>query len=253
MIFIFLSVNSFAVLAENDDVLNSHESDPPLINYSLENHLPDKLIKVKNERRDPYFSIAVNQNINLGDEIDLAWSLSNSIRVNLSIYQNQTTSNFITDINRLAPISNNKSFNTFTSPTAILDANRNISGYKFGITSEIGIGNNYKLNLNFNYGQLEDANLVGFNNNEINTSSFALGIRNAKFGASLNTDVFLEDNVDFRDHSRLGIELDWHFSDDTTLSFGTKQRLNSNSYLDNSNSLDNLTGDVQYIKFKHNL
>jgi hypothetical protein len=65
--------------------------------------------------------------------------------------------------------------------------------------------------------------------------------------------MYLEENIDLKDHSRLGLELDWYLSDDTTLSFGTKQRLNSDSYLDRSNSIDNLTGDVQYIKFQHNL
>ena len=114
------------------------------------------------------------------------------------------------------------------------------------------MGNNYILNIDFDYGQLADADLVGFNSPEVNTSSFALGFRKAKFGASLLSDSYLEENVGLINSTRLGFELDWYFSDHTTISFGSKQRINNNQN-NISNSLDSLTGDVQYIKFQHNL
>ena len=64
-------------------------------------------------------------------------------------------------------------------------------------------------------------------------------------------DIFLEDNTDFMQNSSYGLELDWYFSDDTTFSVGTKQRINSS--IKQENSLDSLTGNIQYIKFQHNL
>jgi len=243
------------VLAEDGGALNYDKFDSQYLVPTPAEH-NDDWINIKSSPKTPVFSVIKNQDITFGDELALAWNLSNFLSVNLSIFDSPTTNSYIANI---APnpfnqnISLNKSLNTLSRQQPLLDVNRNLSGYKLGVSSEMGIGNDYKLNIKFNYGQLEEANLVGFNSNEINTTSFTLGIRKAKFGASINTDTYLEDNVHLIDHSRLGLELDWHFSDDTTISFGAKQRLNSNSYLDQSNSLDNLTGDVQYIKFKHNL
>ena len=255
LIFLLFAINSLGVLAEDGGALNSDKFNSQYLEPTSTKH-KDDWIKIKSSLKTPIFSVVKNQDLTLGDELALAWSLSNSLSVNLSVFDTPTTNNYIANI-AANPfnqnISQNKSLNALPLQQPLLDVNRNLSGYKLGVSSEMGIGNDYKLNIKFNYGQLEEANLAGFNSNEINTTSFTLGIRKAKFGASINTDTYLEDNVDLVDHSRLGLELDWHFSDDTTISFGTKQRLNSSSYLDQSNSLDNLTGDVQYIKFKHNL
>ena len=253
LIFILFSINSLAVLAEDSDALNYEKFDSHFLELTPAEQSGD-WIKIKSNPKTPIFSIVKNQDLTFGDELALAWNLSNSLSVNLSIFDTPTN-NITNDTPNLFSqnINQNKSINALSLQQPFLDVNRNLSGYKLGVSSEMGIGNNYKLNIKFNYGQLEDANLAGFNSREINTTSFTLGIRKAKFGASINSDSYLEDNVDLVDHSRLGLEFDWHFSDDTTISFGTKQRLNSNSYLDQSNSLDNLTGDVQYIKFKHNL
>ncbi|MBL4661928.1 MAG: hypothetical protein JKY19_16335 [Alcanivoracaceae bacterium] len=254
LIFILFAINSLSVLAEDGGALNYDKFDSQYLE-STPIRYNDDWIKIKSSPKTPVFSVLKNQDITFGDELAIAWNLSNFLSVNLSVFDTPTN-NYIANVTPNPfnqNISQNKSLNTLTIQQPLLDVNRNLSGYKLGVSSEMGIGNNYKLNIKFNYGQLEEANLAGFNSNEINTTSFTLGIRKAKFGASINTDSYLEDNVDLIDHSRLGLEFDWHFSDDTTISFGTKQRLNSNSYLDRSHSLDSLTGDVQYIKFKHNL
>ncbi|HHL31590.1 MAG TPA: hypothetical protein ENJ41_03320 [Oceanospirillales bacterium] len=259
LVFILFSLNGLRALADDGSASNFRVYDPNPLSSFLYDDPQHDWIKTQNNDKNHFFSLEKNQDITYGEQFAIAWNLSNSFSINLSVFENQLNSNYRSNANRnvftpsavgfqskslIAPVS---------QPQAIIDVNRSISGYKLGISSEFGIGHNYKLNFNFDYGQLEDANLIGFNSNEINTSSFAFGIRNKKFGASLNTDIFLENNVDLKEHSRLGLELDWHFSDYTTISVGTKQRLNNSSYLNQSDTLDNLTGNVQYIKFKHNL
>ena len=221
----------------------------------LANNLDNKEIQyndwIKTENNHS-FSLETNKDVTFGDELSLAWSLSSFLTVNLSVFESQSNNNF-KENSILSSFNSGRNKSLIQPQSKPLDVNRNITSYKLGLSSALGLGSNYTLNINFDYGQLADADLVGFNSSEVNTTSFALGIRKAKFGASLNTDMYLEDNIDLKDHSRLGLELDWYLSDDTTLSFGTKQRLNSDSYIDRSNSIDNLTGNVQYIKFQHNL
>lgn len=220
-------------------------------------NINDDWISANPKQNPPIFSLKSNKDIDFGNEVAIGWNLSNSIMINLSLFENRVNSNTSSNDNK-TPYSYSKNFikgyqkiaTQYQTPT--LEANRNISGYKFGISSKFGMGNNYILNIDFDYGQLADADLVGFNSPEVNTSSFALGFRKAKFGASLLSDSYLEENVDLINSTRLGFELDWHFSDHTTISFGSKQRINNNQK-NVSNSLDSLTGDVQYIKFQHNL
>ncbi len=262
-----LSVND--AHAEGNGVLNFNNFYTPysnnagIINPSI-NLAPnsgDDWIKIKSSENN-LFSVAKNQDLTFGEELAIAWNLSDSLSVNLSVFENQLSNNYTASNDQagLAGVNNrlgfnknlvNKSINDLSAQQPVLDANRNLTGYKLGISSQLGLGNDYKLNINFDYGQVEGANLEGFQNRDINTTSFALGIRKAKFGASLNTDMYLQEDVDLIDRSRLGLEFDWHFSDDTSISFGTKQRLNKNT--NRASTLDSITGNVQYIKFKHNL
>lgn len=207
-----------------------------------------------NSQDSSFFTLEANK-LNISrDELAFAWNFSDSLKINLSIFENFSNDNYVSNTNQQYTNNNfTKSLSKLATqlqrPT--LDTNRNISGYKFGISSEFGMGNNYTLNIGFDYGQLEDADIVGFNTSDVNTSTFELGFRKSKFGASVLTDTYNENNTDDIDYARLGFELDWYFSDDTIISFGSKQRVNSNS--NNSGSLETLTGDIQYIKFQHNL
>ncbi|MCF6320012.1 MAG: hypothetical protein L3J83_12195 [Proteobacteria bacterium] len=218
-------------------------------------------ISANHKDNTPVFTLKANKNTDFGNEVAFAWNLSDSIVINLNLFESQLNLNTTSRHNAI-PQNYNKNLNknpskNFGKPTTpyqtpSFDTNSNISGYNFGISSKFGMGNNTVLNIDFNYGQLVDVNSAEFTNPDVNTSSFALGFRKAKFGASFQTDSFLENNIDVIDNTRLGIELDWYFSDDTTISFGSKQRINSKQ-ANGPNSLDSLTGDVQYIKFQHNL
>jgi len=229
------------------------------IKLSVEN---DDWINTQVNSKPNKYSVSTDKNLTFGNEISFAWNFTDSLKINLNVFDNQLQDGSINSLdspNKVFGESSNKSIpldggfsNEINSGVFGNEINRGVSGYKFGISSELGIGDNYKLGLNLDYGQLEGADLVGFNSDEIATTSFALGIRKSKFGASLNTDIYIEDDIDVFDTSRLGFEIDWHFSDETKISLGSKQRIN-NTISESNNSLNGLTGNVQYIKFQHNL
>lgn len=253
---VLLTFISYSALAENENVISFVKNNIQVNENNLDFN-NDDWIKVKGSKDKNNLSIIHNKKSIFGNELGIAWNISEFISVNFNVFENQSTTNFnafpTTFNSRRIPSKSLNYASKSLSQVNTLNGNERIFGYKFGLSSKLGLGRNYKLNINFDYGLLDGADLVGFNSNEINTSSFELGIRNNKFGASLNTDIFIEDSNQFNTNSRLGFELDWHFSDVTTLSFGSKQRINTNSFNNQSNSLESLTGDIQYIKFKHNL
>jgi hypothetical protein len=231
------------------------------INYSFERN-SFKMYKESNDTRLyeslSYVSLFDNINeynfnisSNPNEKLNFFWQNSPLFSVHFNIFENQyidTNAELQDSILKSKQLILSKGF----SLSNIDSINRNITGYKIGLSSELGLGNNFMLDLNFDIGQLDGADLIGFNNKEINTTSFALGIRKSNFGASINTDIFLEDLEANLEQSRLGFEIDWHFSNDGKLSFGSKKTMgDTKSY--QSNSIDDITGDVQYIKFQHNL
>lgn len=237
-------------LAQDLSILNNE--DPQLISYKLVENQNNDWISVNSITSESQFTWSSNTTDILSEEIALAWNFKDFLSVNINVFENKYTSGF--DGTKHHYISNNKSFNKSLSlqqPSSSLDINRRLIGYKFGVSSELELGEEYKLDINLDYGQLAGADLAGFTSNEVNTSSFELGIRTNKFGASFNTDLYHEKNIDLMQNSRLGLELDWYFSKDTTFSVGSKQRVNDK--VSQSNYLDSLTGNVQYIKFQHNL
>lgn len=271
LVFILLSMVSLSVMSANStdnlmaidsnsfslSQISNDDSNNYSLNYNLSNnkiHLAaenDDWINAQTNRQEDNYSISTDQNLSFGNEISFAWNFSKFLKINLNVFENQFQDNSYTSIDSFSEYFGG-ALNKSTTQDISNEINRSITGYKFGISSELGLGNNYKLDLNLDYGQLEGADLVGFNSDEISTTSFALGIRKSKFGASVNTDIFLEENIDIMESSRLGFEIDWYFSDETKISLGSKQRMN-NTTTDTNNSLDSLTGNVQYIKFQHNL
>jgi hypothetical protein len=240
--------NGLITHAADDFNLNLTPKKNKSISYSA---MDSDWINVTSNFQKPSFTLKTNNDITFGDEIAFAWNLSDSLSLNLSVFENQT--NNLLESQNESLINQQKSYSKLITPKPSLEVNKNLSGYKFGISSKLDMGKSYVVNINLDYGQLEEANLAGFYNSKVNTSSFELGIRKSKFGASLLTDSYLENNTDILDNTRIGFEFDWYFSDNTIISFGSKQRYNSKSSIKQSNSLDNLTGNVQYIKFQRNL
>ena len=264
-LFGFLNYNVFA-LAETD-VVSFFVDNESMLDYSSiassESHsqyLNSQLNRDWIKTNPNYFNndkhihaIVQNNSFTSGRKLAFEWDLSNYFSLNLSVFENQVqfASNYNPSAYTSLPSFNKSSA---SSVATVNNTHRNLRGYSFGVSSEVDLWQNYKLDINFDYGLLNGADLVGFSNNEINTTSFALGIRKAKFGATVNTDVYLQDNVNLYNSSRLGLELDWHFNDDSKISIGTKTRLSDIKQTpNNQNSLESITGNVRYIKFEHNL
>jgi len=273
LVFILLSLVSLSVISADTNNPNNlitmqpnnlafsqttkNELQFPTLNYNLRSnkiHLSsenDNWIYTQANKQQNNYNISTNKNLSFGNEVSFAWNFTKFLKLNLNIFENKFQDNSLESIGNFnknqGGVSNKSGTQDFTN-----EINRSISGYKFGISSELGLGSNFKLDLNLDYGQLEGADLVGFNSEEISTTSFALGIRKSKFGASVNTDIYLEENINLMESSRVGFEIDWYFSDETKISLGSKQRIN-NTTNNTNNSIDSLTGNVQYIKFQHNL
>lgn len=238
--------------ANDEDSLNFQKIDPQLINYHLQEDEDDDWIKTNTSQPKKFFSLSSQRTNSFRDEVEMAWSFSNLFSINVNLFEDGNYKNYFNLPSQSIPTrSLNKSASRSLQPT--LDANTRLKGYKVGLSSDFGIGNELKLGINIDYGKLNGANLIGFNTNNVNMSSFALGIKNKKFGASLITDSVIENNNFLSDQARMGIEIDWHLSENTTFSFGTKQQIKNNNTSTQTTNFDNLSGNVQYIKFQHNL
>lgn len=193
-----------------------------------------------------------NMHLNADENLQFAWEVIDGLSINFNVFEdtvnfNNSNRNFITNSD------NNSLVNYQALDNSHLhnSINRQVSGYTFGVESELGLGKGYKLGLNVDIGQIYGADLLGFGHKEISTTSFGVGIRNSSFGASVNTDIYLENREANLNQSSLGFELDWHFSEKGKLSFGSKKPIEEQN--PSNSSIDDFTGNVQYIKFQHNL
>ena len=252
LLLLALTLLSMLANANDEDSLNFQRIDPQLINYSLQENKGDEWIKTSISQPSKFFSLSSQNTNTFRDEVEMAWSFSKLFSININLFEDGNYKNYFNlPSQSIATRSINKSASRSFQPT--LDANTRLQGYKIGLSSDFGLGNELKLGINLDYGKLNGANLIGFNTDNINTSSFALGIKSKKFGASLITDSIIENNNFLTNQARMGIEIDWHFSENTTFSFGTKQQINNNNTSAQSTNFDNLSGNVQYMKFQHNL
>ena len=238
--------------AKDGDSLNFQKIDPQLINYHLQDNKNDEWIKTNTSQPNKFFSLSSKKTNSFRDEVEMAWSFSNLFSINVNLFEDGNYKNYFNlPLQNITAPSINKSASRSLQPT--LDANTRLKGYKIGLSSDFGLGNELKVGINLDYGKLNGANLLGFNTDNINTSSFALGIKSKKFGASLITDSIIENNNFLTNQARMGLEIDWHFSENTTFSFGTKQQIHNKNTSTQTTNFDNLSGNVQYIKFQHNL
>lgn len=239
--------------ASDNQFYNSQKIDPQLINYHLQEDDTSDWIKTKAAQPNKLFTLESKKSNSFRDEVEMAWNFSNLFSINFNLFEDSNYKNyFATPSSNTQTIrSLNKSASRSLKP--ILDVNTKLRGYKIGLSSDIGIGNELQLGINLDYGKLNGATLIGFNANNINTGSFALGIKNKRFGASLITDSIIENNNFIATQARLGFEIDWHFSENTTFSFGSKKQIKHSSTATEPTNFDSLSGNVQYIKFQHNL
>ena len=120
--------------------------------------------------------------------------------------------------------------------------------YQLGVSSVLDISPNWRLGLDLSTGQV-DGDMVGLYQDQLDTTSFGLGVRNQRFGASLHSDYISSQQNSSLYRNSIDLQVDWYFNQDGTLSFGARKNMNDNT----ATNLDRFTGTVPYIKFKHNL
>jgi outer membrane receptor protein involved in Fe transport len=120
--------------------------------------------------------------------------------------------------------------------------------YQLGVSSVLDISSNWRLGLDLSTGQVA-GDMIGLYQDQLDITSFGLGVRNQHFGASLHSDYASSQQNGTLYRSSIDLQVDWHFNKDGTLSFGARKNMNDNT----GTNLDRFTGTVPYIKFKHNL
>ncbi|MCX7552965.1 hypothetical protein OS175_03660 [Marinicella sp. S1101] len=124
-----------------------------------------------------------------------------------------------------------------------------LAGYQLGVSSVLNISQNWRLGFDVGMGRV-GGDLVGLYQDQLQTTRLGVGVRNKRFGATFQSDFMSNTMNDRLEQSTMDLQVDWHFTKDGTISFGARRSVNENNA---ATSVDNLTGTVPYIKFKHNL
>jgi hypothetical protein len=121
--------------------------------------------------------------------------------------------------------------------------------YQLGISSVLNLTPNWRFGVDLSTGQASGDSL-GLYQDQLDTASVGFGLRSKRFGASVQTDFMSSQQQSNVHQSTIDLQIDWHFNRDGTLSFGARKNMNEDPV---TTSLDQFTGTVPYIKFKHNL
>lgn len=141
-------------------------------------------------------------------------------------------------------------FNAGTAISRYGQPEDDVFGYQFGISSVLNITKNWRLGFDVGKGRV-GGELLGLYQDQLETTRLGFGIRNNKFGATFQSDFMNGMTNTELEQSTMDIQVDWHFTKDGTISFGARRNIRENT--PTGNTLDELTGTVPYIKFKHNL
>lgn len=151
---------------------------------------------------------------------------------------------------RLNVIDENESMSLFSPVGQSNHSSSDFVGYQFGVSSVMNISENWRLGFDLGRGRV-GGDLVGLYQDRIETTRLGFGIRNQKFGATFQSDFMNRSSDNELEQSTMDLQVDWHFTRDGTISFGARRSVNENNTT--TTSLDQFTGTVPYIKFKHNL
>lgn len=197
-------------------------------------------------------NLSQNSNLSLSqDHLTLAWSLSDGISLHMNLFENTINSDALQNNSNNYYFNPNNYNQLQTQKQLPSIGNQLIQSYSLGVASKYNLGPSYLLDLNLNIGRIEGANLLGFSADDIQTTTLGIGLRKSNFGAKLNTNFYLDSFTRLSNSSTLDFEFNWHFSDNGILTFGTQKPMSSS--IEATDSFDSVLGNVQYIKFQHNL
>ncbi|WP_395374414.1 hypothetical protein [Marinicella sp. W31] len=180
----------------------------------------------------------------LGNEFIIGKKIAPMLSVHLNLFENEDVGSAL-----MQPdfFSNSSGANGLGYSS--MDAD--LLGFQLGISSVLNLTGKTQFGFEFEHGRIETdyPSLLG---EDITATSFGLGLRTGRFGASLNSDLFTSQNADMLDRTTLDFQFDWHFTDKGTISFGAHKNM-SDSSSSEQRSIDDFTGTIPYIKFRHNL
>lgn len=187
-------------------------------------------------QRSNGYLLQANRGGLFGDEIVMGMKFSDFLSLRVNVIENDGHSSLLLGLG------------DYSQPNG---SSEQLAGYRFGISSVLNFGSDWKLGLDLGHGQIE-GDLLGLSNDKMNTTSLGLGVRYQNFGATLNSNFLTRNSNDLLEQSTLNLKVDWHFTKEGIISFGARKSVRENTQ-STSSVLDRLTGTVPYIKFKHNL
>jgi hypothetical protein len=181
------------------------------------------------------YLVSKNHDSIFGDELVLGMKFADWLTLRLNVIDENSTIDWFggSVLNGSSSLSDNDMF-----------------GYQFGLSSILNITNNWRVGIDLGKGRV-DGNMLGLYQDQVETTRLGFGIRNQKFGATFKSDFMNATANDELDQSTMDLQVDWYFTKEGTISFGARRNSNENSNI--GTSLDQLTGTVPYIKFKHTL
>lgn len=176
--------------------------------------------------------LSSRQNV-FGQQVMVRMQFADWLSLRLGVYDEQQAGNLFLPIN---------------SQSNYGQQNQDL-GYQLGITSVLNLTSNWRFGVDLSAGQVA-GDLWGLYEDQLDTTSIGFGIRNQRFGASLQSDFMSSQQHNNVRQSTIDLQVDWHFNQDGTLSFGARRNMND---VPTATNLDQFIGTVPYIKFKHNL
>lgn len=152
---------------------------------------------------------------------------------------------------RLSVIDEDQPFSLFSGqPMPAQHTSDDLLGYQFGVSSVLNLSQNWRFGIDLGMGKV-GGEMMGLYEDQLETTRVGFGVRNQKFGATFQSDFMNSTTTNQIDQSTIDLQVDWHFTKDGTLSFGARRNISEST--SNGTNINELTGTVPYIKFKHNL
>ncbi len=174
-----------------------------------------------------------NQSV-FGDELVLGMKFADWLSLRLNVVEESDSLGLFSNLN--IPASN------------FSQSDSNLAGFQFGVSSVMSISDNWRLGVDLGRGRI-GGELLGLYQDQLQTTSLGFGLRNQYFGAKFQSDYMSSTTRQNLEQSTMDLQVDWYFTKEGTISFGARRSINDNI----STDIDQLTGTVPYIKFKHNL
>lgn len=184
--------------------------------------------------QDKGYHLSKNNSSVFGQELVVGMKFADWLSLRLNVIEDNDNQLFST-FNR----------NSYFRPQSDSD----LAGYQLGVSSVLNISTNWRLGFDVGMGRI-GGDLVGLYHDQLQTTRLGFGIRNKSFGATFQSDFMSNSLNNELEQSTMDLQVDWHFTKDGTISFGARRSVNENNA---PTSIDQLTGTVPYIKFKHNL